>query len=87
VEGNDIKNMLAMIHFNLSSWHFVLNAVLTNETGWGMQLNSNAIFGFCSSNVDDCSGLQFYGFGKFSRVLVFYSASSRRRKDKQLYLL
>jgi hypothetical protein len=31
VLGHDIKDMLAMIHFNLSSQHFIFNAVLAME--------------------------------------------------------
>ncbi len=52
VRGHDIKDMRAMIHFNVSLQHCALNAVHCMETGWGNQMNSDATFGFCSANVD-----------------------------------
>jgi hypothetical protein len=50
-QGN-AGDVTVMILFNLSSPHFVLNAVRIIWTGWGTQLNGDATFGFCSTNVD-----------------------------------
>ena len=62
VLGHDIKDMRAMIHFNLSSPHCALNAVRAIETGWGTQLNGDATFGFCRANVDMiCLGFNSMG--------------------------
>jgi hypothetical protein len=52
VLGYAIKDMRALIHFNLSSPHFALNALRGIETGWGNRMNGVASFGFCRSNVD-----------------------------------
>ncbi len=52
VLGYDIKVMRALIHFNLSSLHFALNALRGIKTGWGNRMNGDATFGFCRSNVD-----------------------------------
>ncbi len=55
VLGYDIKDMLVLIHFYLSSPHFALNAFIALrgiETGWGNRMNGNATFGFCRSNVN-----------------------------------
>ncbi len=41
-----------MIHINFSSVWLVLNAVRAIETGWVMQLNWDATFGFCHADID-----------------------------------
>jgi hypothetical protein len=35
VLGHDIRDMMSMIHFNLSSQHFIFNALRAMKTGWG----------------------------------------------------
>jgi hypothetical protein len=52
VLGHDIKDHRALIPFNVSSAHFALNALRGIETGWGNQMNGEATFCFCSTNVD-----------------------------------
>jgi hypothetical protein len=61
-EMYDMKDMLAMIHLNISSLHCALNSVRSMETGWGNQMNGDATFGFCGANVDMlCLGFNSMG--------------------------
>ncbi len=43
----DINPERHLIHINLSLPHFILNVLRAIETGLGVQLNSDATFGFC----------------------------------------
>jgi hypothetical protein len=79
--------MLVMIHFNLSSLHFILNAVYTIETGWGTQLkgNCNATVGFCRANVDMIA-LGFNSIGSVNNP-VCWSFIQHRAEGKKTYTL
>jgi hypothetical protein len=85
VLGHDIKEMLAMIHFNLSSPHFVLNAVRSIETGRGTQLNGNATFRFCRANVDMIA-LGFNSMGSVNNP-VCWSFIPHQAEGEKLYTL
>ena len=92
VLGHDIKSERGLIHFCLSSLHLSLNALRGIETGWGNQMNGDASFGFCRVNVDMiCLGFNSMGCVNNhhleSRVLVYNSASFRRRIDIHRYIL
>ncbi len=50
--GSDIKAERKVIHINFSSVWLLLNAVRAIETGWVVQLNGDATFGFCRANID-----------------------------------
>ncbi len=50
--GMDIKPEYQVIHINFASVWFLLNAVCAIETGWVVQLNGDATFGFCRADID-----------------------------------
>ena len=60
--GSDIKPERQDIHINLSSPWFLMNAIRALETGWTVQLNGDATFGFCRAVVD-MIGLGFCSMG------------------------
>ncbi len=62
VIGSAIKPECQAIHINLSAPWFLLNAIRALETGWVVQLNGDATFGFCCSAVD-MIGLCFCSMG------------------------
>jgi len=62
VIGSDIKPERQAIHINLSPAWFLMNAISALETGWVVQLNGDATFGFCRSAVD-MIGLCFCSVG------------------------
>ena len=41
-----------LIQINFANIWFLLNAVRAIETGWVVQLNGDATFGFCHANID-----------------------------------
>ena len=47
VIGSDIKQERQAIHIILSEPRFLMNAIHALKTGWVVQLNGNATFGFC----------------------------------------
>ncbi len=49
---SDINVERQLIHINFSSVWLLLNAVRAIETGWMVQLNGDAIFGFCHTYID-----------------------------------
>ncbi len=62
VIGSDIKPERQAIHVNLSAPWFLMNAICALETGWVLQLNGDATFGFCRAAVD-MIGLGFCSMG------------------------
>ena len=52
VIGCDIKAERQLIHIKFSSVWLLLNAVRAIETGWMVQLNGDATFGFCRADID-----------------------------------
>ena len=62
VIGSDIKMERQAIHINLSAPWFLMNAIRALESGWTVQLNGNATFGFCRVAVD-MIGLGFCSMG------------------------
>ncbi len=62
VIGSDIKLERQAIHINLSAPWFLKNAIRALETGWVVQLNGDATFGFCRAAVD-MIGLGFCSMG------------------------
>jgi hypothetical protein len=62
VIGSDIKPERQAIHINLSAPWFLMHAIGALETGWVVQLNGDATFGFCCAAVD-MIGLGFCSMG------------------------
>jgi hypothetical protein len=62
VIGGDIKPERQAILINMSAPWFVPNAIRALETGWVVQLNGDATFGFCRAAVD-MIGLCFGSMG------------------------
>jgi hypothetical protein len=62
VLGYDIVPERQAIHINLSAPWFLMNAIRALETGWIVQLNGDATFGFCRAAVD-MIGLGFCSMG------------------------
>jgi hypothetical protein len=83
--GHDVKDMLAMIHFNLPYPHFVANAVHTIETGWDTQLNCYVSIGFCRANID----MTVLGFNTMGLVNnpACWSFIPHQAEGKQTYTL
>ena len=52
VIGSDIKTEYQVIHVNFANIWFLLNAARAIETGWVVQLNEDATFGFCRADID-----------------------------------
>jgi hypothetical protein len=52
VLGYDIKPEQQLIQITISSAHFALHALRALETGWVIQLNGDAMFGFCCTVLD-----------------------------------
>ena len=63
VLGLDIKQERQLIHINFSNGWFLLNAIRTIKTGWAVQLNGDATFGFCDADID-MMALDFCSFGR-----------------------
>ena len=70
VMGYDIKPERQLIKINFANKWFLLNAVRAIETGWVMQLNGDATFGFCRANIDIIA-LGFCSFGVSNNPVCF----------------
>jgi hypothetical protein len=83
VIGSDIKAERQVIHINFSSVWLLLNAVRAIETGWVVQLNGDATFGFCRADVDMIA-LGFCSFGGANNPVCF-SYIPRQSEGEKLY--
>ena len=50
--GADIKAQRDLVYLQVSSPWFIFNVFRSMMAGWGTQLNADATFGFCRSNLD-----------------------------------
>ncbi len=66
----DIEPEYQVIHINFASVWFLLNAVRTIQTGWVVQLNGDAAFGFCRADIDMLA-LGFCSFGGSNNLMFF----------------
>ena len=66
----DIQPEYQVIHINFASVWFLLNAVRAIETGWVVQLNGDATFGFCRTDIDMIA-LGFCSFGDSNNPVCF----------------
>jgi hypothetical protein len=62
VLGHDIIPERQAVHINLSAPWFLMNAIRALETGWVLQLNGYATFGYCRAAMD-MIGLCFCSMG------------------------
>ena len=83
VIGSDIKAERQVIHINFSSVWLLLNAVRAIETGWVVQLNGDATFGFCSADIHMIA-LGFCSFGCANNPICF-SYIPRQSEGEKLY--
>jgi len=83
VIGSDIKAERQVIHINFSSVWLLLNAVRAIETGWVVQLNGDATFGFCCADIDMIA-LGFCSFGGANNPVCF-SYIPRQSEGEKLY--
>jgi hypothetical protein len=83
VIGSDIKAERQVIHINFSSVWLLLNAVRAIETGWVVQLNGDATFGFCRADIDMIA-LGFCSFGGANNPVCF-SYIPRQSEGEKLY--
>jgi hypothetical protein len=83
VIGSDIKAERQVIHINFSSVWLLLNAVRAIKTGWVVQLNGNATFGFCRADIDMIA-LGFCSFGGANNPVCF-SYIPRQSEGEKLY--
>ena len=81
--GYDIKPERQLIKINFANKWFLLNAVRAIETGWVMQLNGDATFGFCCANIDIIA-LGFCSFG-VSNNPVCFSYIQHQTEGEKLY--
>ena len=70
VIGFDIKPERQLIQINFANIWFLLNAVRAIETGWIVQLNGDATFGFCRADIDMIA-LGFCSFGGANKPVCF----------------
>ena len=70
VIGYYIKPERQLIQINFANIWFLLNAVCAIETGWVVQLNGDATYGFCSADIDMIA-LGFCSFGGANNPVCF----------------
>ena len=83
VIGWDIKPARQVIQINFSNAWFLLNAVRAVETGWIVQLNGDATFGFCRADIDMIA-LGFCSFGGANNPVCF-SYIPHQSEGEKLY--
>jgi hypothetical protein len=83
VIGWDIKPERQVIQINFSNVWFLLNAVRAVETGWIVQLNGDATFGFCRADIDMIA-LGFCSFGGANNPVCF-SYIPHQSEGEKLY--
>ena len=81
--GYDIKPERQVIQINFASTWFLLNAVRAIETGWVIQLNGDATFGFCRADIDMIA-LCFCSFGGSNNPVCF-SYIPHQSEGEKLY--
>ncbi len=79
----DIKPEYQVIHINFASVWFLLNAVRAIKTGWVVQLNGDATFGFCHADIDMVA-LGFCSFGGSTNPVCF-SYIPHQTEGEKLY--
>ena len=83
VIGWDIKPERQVIQINFANAWFLLNAVRAIETGWTVQLNGDATFGFCRADIDMIA-LGFCSFGGANNPVCF-SYIPHQAEGEKLY--
>ena len=83
VIGMDITPEYQVIQINFASVWFLLNAVRAIETGWVVQLNGNATFGFCRADINMIA-LSFCSFGGSNNPVCF-SYIPHQTEGEKLY--
>ena len=75
--------MRQLIQINFANIWFLLNAVRAIETGWVVQLNGDATFGFCRADIDMIA-LLFCSFGGTNNPVCF-SYIPHQSEGEKLY--
>ena len=83
VIGYYIKPDRQLIQINFANIWFLLNAVRAIKTGWAVQLNGDATFGFCYAYIDMIA-LGFCSFGGSNNPVCF-SYIQHQSESEKLY--